>query len=222
VILSRADAGRLRDGLQRLARQADAGAAGFRLFLYLCISLPPAMAFVHYLVQESSGAMLPYLFVSPLLTLIALYYNLRLRDETRRALESSGLLSFIAMDGLSDDDIFNQFPLPWRSLLVRDSPGSALPSLRRLAGNLDWYLRRQVRQVILDRWGLLLSYGLLLLAIHSVIRTFWEGGGNFGDLPWWGSALVALLIALVIVFRHFKRQVWTEELVAHLKAALDD
>ncbi len=225
--------------LARLARQAANSAGLYRFFLYLAIALPPGLTLFPAVESGNWNYFFAASGFSLGLILFAFAYQHSLRRELRRSLGESGLYLRLALDGFEHDPIFERSPWPWRSMLPRNSPKSLLPTLRRVAGNLDFYLgdtRFQLwpsRLILALLWagGLLLSVPLTWFAVHycSLLRIALSrsGQGGFGilgpvDTQFWQQLALWMLFALVLAFWNFRRQVWTEELVDYLQASLRD
>ncbi|MCC7479097.1 hypothetical protein IT575_11645 [bacterium] len=201
--------------LSQMARRADDTAALSRFSLYLIALLPLLIALVDYfarLAREVSVSSLLLWLAGGwcLLILIpALLYSHTERRRLRRRLSQSDLFTRIALDGLEHDTIFEACPWPWRALLPRNSAGSLLPALRRVAANLDWYLRPGRR---LWRWEWLLlplfSAGMLLLGLY--FSGYLAAGISVAALP-----------LVCVAYLQVRRQLWTEELTVYLREALE-
>lgn len=229
--------------LSRLARQATEAAAAFRFALYAAIVLPPGLLIFRAVEYADYRAFSTACCISLLLLAAALLYDRLLRRSLRRELAACDIYLRLALDGLDHDRIFERMPWPWRSRLPRNRSGSLLPTLRRIASNLDYYLYAGLRAVILRRLLLSLTLvALMWLALkplwmayalwplvqqllqHGIISTTHIASSSRQVL-----SLVRLLLpsgiacaglGLLLVFQVYRRQVWTEEFVEYMRAHL--
>jgi len=234
------DSGRnnLLEALKQVERRTENGASGWRLLLYALILAPASASVIGYLLtlgpqnytDEHYFEPLLYLglAVSLLLLLSSLIFASEVRRKIRKRLASGDLLVYLL--SLSDDPIFTHTPWPWRLTL----PGSIKVDqsyqvlLHRVAWNLDWYLGRPKRlwrlQWLTTPLIFLTLFIYLGLVIPSCVERLMTGGfSELGDS--WIDFLVydwlPLLLLVPIVLLKHRRQIWTEELVRHLRERLE-
>jgi hypothetical protein len=208
--------------------------------------IPISMWGINAEIFGSSNYVLPqwwHVFLASVgLTVFSIAFSRYHRERARSGLEASQLAAQLASGELSSNDpIFVQTPWPWRNLLPGREEGAKLARvLHRVAWNLDWYLQKPRR---LWRWiwiyepiawlAFAALAGLMLTAGAVIVASLFVYGDAFWDqLAWelqltpdrlkheWYLWLLALAPLLPICFVHIRRQIWTEELVRHLRQRL--
>jgi hypothetical protein len=206
--------------LDDLHRRSESTASGWRLLLYAIVLMPLGIAVVPLMLGRALPTALHIAVRAGLAVgLAALLYSVWLRGRVRQRLEASDLAQRIAAGGLLDDPIFQLTPWPWRMLLPGShNRGSLASGLARVAANLDWYLNRPERL-----WRACWFYEpLLVLALAAfAVLTLQLRGVYLVFTAYPLFAIACILLLLPLPFLKFRRQLWTEELVRYLRAALD-
>jgi hypothetical protein len=176
-------------------------------------------------------------------------YEAHTRKAVQKELECSSIAARIASGELVEDEIFSLTPWPWQRLLPGSAVNPSLHLIiRRVCLNLDWYLNPPRK---LWRFGWIYKpvmsalaiwfFGVILLAVlvlwwisywlppavlnfialpFKLHPLFWAGADAFTVTRNWAFCILALMIPLPLV--HFRRQVWTDELIKHLRLRMEN
>ena len=228
----------LLEALKQVERRTENSASGWRLLFYFVALIPVIAAFARWFFGLSAYFPLPLLILTCSIVFLSLGYSTYETKRVRHMLEKSPLAVRIAGGELIDDPIFAMTPIPWRSLLP--GGGSINPNINqvihRVAWNLDWYAHnpRPLRRIIWVYQPLAAIVGSLAVIVlllprllgfqhhvYSVLPYFvWQAILYTQTNPKWVSTLLAALCFSSIAFIHYRRQIWTEELVRHLRERL--
>jgi hypothetical protein len=243
------DTGRnnLLEALKQVERRTENGASGWRLLFYAILLIPLALAVLSLLLKTYDVpefrppvvAVAAYLAIFALVVIYALHYSRRVRAATKHALNESDIAIKVSSGELIENDPLERVPWPW-SLTI---PGLKVKGLtqviQRVAWNLDWYLkppRVYWRWIWLFKAPLLLYLGslfflvLIMLALPIInLRNltaspdYLESIAQMVDMIGATSLIDswAYFFLLPLCFLHFRRQIWTEELVRHLRERLE-
>jgi hypothetical protein len=207
------------------------------LLFYFVALVPFAVAFAWWYFGYSNYFPLPLMLGTCLLIALSLAYSTVETDRVRRALETTPLAQRIAGGEFIEDPIFDLTPAAWRHLLPG---GAANPKttevIRRVAWNLDWYMGRPrpLRRFIWIYQPLAVCIGIFALValllprllgfqhqLYSLLPFFiWQLILDTRTNPKWATILLAAICLCSVAFIQYRRQIWTEELVRHLRERL--
>jgi hypothetical protein len=225
----------LLDALKQVERRTENSASGWRLFLYGLILAPVAVAapLILFRADVANSPLSPLLVLglclSAVLLFLALVLSMDIRKVIRRKLSGSDIAFRIA--GVDEDCIFDAAPWPWKLMLPGNSNEASSHTttvIQRVAWNLDWYLK-PTNRLFRAQW---LTTPLLMLLLTTYLGFFYipmqidiatTGGWKLLLPSWigWEFHAFPLLLLLPLLYLHLRRQIWTEELVRHLRERLE-
>jgi hypothetical protein len=238
----------LLEALKQVERRTENSASGWRLLLYGMV-LVPVMAVVPEMLwgvsifdvpEYSAIPFVPTIVLGSLSLLsLAVLYSVQTRRKVRMELETSTVAVRLASGELAEDPIFTRTPWPWRLLVpgAGEQPPVA-EIIRRVAWNLDWYLRPpksywRFNWILMPLCAVLSLFFLGIPFMNWLVywlydtrhiylpRLYWYFSNQGGDAGLrWNLILLGVLATLPICFIHYRRQIWTEELVRHLHERL--